>query len=76
MCHPSSGDEAGLFERASTRVSVKNWNDKLIGFGCDGSTVNVAPNGLRGFLEGGSLESLFLVSGSPLRIVYSGCLKK
>ena len=76
VCQPSSGDEAVLFERVRMRVSVKNWNDKLIGFGCDGATVNVAANGLRGILEGFSLDSLFLVSGSPLRIVYSGCLKK
>ena len=76
LCQPSSGDEAGLFERERMRVSVKNWNDKLIGFGCDGATVNMAPNSFRGFLEGVSLDSLFLVSGSLLRIVHSGFLKK
>ena len=50
--------------------------NKLIGVVCDGASVNVAPNGLRQFSgKCASLDSLFLVSGSPLRIVYSGYLK-
>ena len=28
-----------------------NWEDKLIGFGCDGTSVNIAGGRLRGYLE-------------------------
>ncbi len=60
-----SGDAAGLyesFERAMVRVDVGSWKDKLVGFGCDGASVNV--------------DSLFLVSSTPLGTISSGCLEK
>lgn len=44
----------GLFEcfkRAFSFVGVDNWKSKLIGFGCDGASVNIAASGLRGHLE-------------------------
>ena len=51
---PKDGTAAGLYEsftRALHYMDVKDWKDKLIGFGCDGTSVNIAGNGLRGFLE-------------------------
>ena len=32
-------------------MDVKDWKDKLIGFGCDGTSVNITGNGLKGYLE-------------------------
>ena len=32
-------------------MGVKDWKDKLIGFGCDGTSVNIAGNGLKKYLE-------------------------
>ena len=32
-------------------MDVQDWKDKLIGFGCDGTSVNIAGNGLKGYLE-------------------------
>ena len=32
-------------------VGVTNWEEKLIGVGCDGTNVNIAAGGLRGYLE-------------------------
>lgn len=32
-------------------MGLANWEDKLIGFGCDGTSVNTAAGGLRGCLE-------------------------
>ena len=49
-----SGNAEGLFEcfkNALSYVGVANWEDKLIGFGCDGTSVNIAAGGLRGYLE-------------------------
>ena len=51
---PKSGNAEGLFECFKTALSyvgVANWEDKLIGFGCDGTSVNIAAGGLRGYLE-------------------------
>ena len=51
---PKSGNAEGLFEcfkNALSHVGLANWEDKLIGFGCDGSSVNIAAGGLRGYLE-------------------------
>ena len=51
---PKDGTAAGLYEsftRALHYMDVKDWKDKLIGFGCDGTSMNIAGNGLRGFLE-------------------------
>ena len=45
---------AGLYEsliRAFSHMGVEEWEDKLIGFGCDGTSVNIAANGLKGLLE-------------------------
>ena len=51
---PKDGTAAGLynsFTRTLHHMDVKDWKDNLIGFGCDGTSVNIAGNGLRGFLE-------------------------
>ena len=48
------GDACGLFEcfkAAMEFVGVTNWEEKLIGVGCDGTNVNIAAGGLRGYLE-------------------------
>lgn len=39
------------FSRALARVNCVDWQHKLVGFGCDGVSVNVSVNGLRGYLE-------------------------
>ena len=54
VCQPSSGNAAGLYEsfsRALSRVGVVDWKRKLVGFGCDGASVKMGANGLRGLLE-------------------------
>ena len=51
---PKSGNAESLFEcfkNALSYVGLANWEDKLIGFGCDGTSVNIAAGGLRGYLE-------------------------
>ena len=51
---PKNGTAAGLYEslvRAFNNMDVQDWKDKLIGFGCDGISVNIAGNGLKGYLE-------------------------
>ena len=51
---PKSGDAEGLFrcfEAAMSYVGIPDWTNKLIGFGCDGASVNIAAGGLRGHLE-------------------------
>lgn len=51
---PKSGNTEGLFEgfkNAVSHVGLANWEDKLTGFGCDGTNVNTAAGGLRGCLE-------------------------
>ena len=43
---PKSGNAEGLFDcfkNALSLVGLANWEDKLIGFGCDGTSVNIAP---------------------------------
>ena len=32
-------------------VGVNDWEEKLIGLGCNGTNVNIATGGLRGYLE-------------------------
>ena len=32
-------------------VEIKNWKTKLVGFGCDGTSFNIAEGGLKGFLK-------------------------
>ena len=51
---PTRCDAKGLFEcftRALDHVGIVGWEEKLIGFGCDGASVNIGARGLRGFLE-------------------------
>ena len=44
------------------------------GIGCDGTTVNIAPGGLRGYLDGNcALNHCFLVFGSLSRAIIIGC---
>ena len=50
---PTRADAKGLLEcftRALDYVGIVGW-EKLIGFGCDGTSVNIGAGGLRGFLE-------------------------
>ena len=39
------------FLRALDHVGIVGWEEKLIGFGCDGASVNIGAGGLRGSLE-------------------------
>ena len=51
---PKNGTAAGLYEsliRAFDHMNVKDWKDKLVGFGCYGTSVNIVGNGLKGYLE-------------------------
>ena len=53
---PKSGSAEALFEcleKAVGHVGIthSDWKDKLIGFGCDGASVNMAAGGLRGYLQ-------------------------
>ena len=49
---PSSTNAAGLFESFRSALGhIENWQEKLIGFGCDGANVNIAAGGLRGHFE-------------------------
>lgn len=51
---PNSSNAEGLYEcfvRALSYVGVADWESKLIGFGCDGTNVNIGAHGLRGYLE-------------------------
>ena len=38
------------FVRALSFVDVTDWK-KLVGFGCDGTSINIAIHGMRGYLE-------------------------
>ena len=51
---PARANADGLYKclmRGLARVNVEDWESKLVGFGCDGASVNLAGNGLRGRLE-------------------------
>jgi hypothetical protein len=53
---PKRANALGLFEcfiRGIEHVlgATCNWEDKIVGFGCDGTGVNIAAGGLRGHLE-------------------------
>ena len=39
------------FSRALSHVGIVDWQQKLMGFGCDGASVNMGANALRGLLE-------------------------
>ena len=54
MRQVKQGDTHGLFEcfkAAVEFVGVNDWQEKLIGLGCDRTRVNIAAGGLRGYLE-------------------------
>lgn len=51
---PKSCTGLGLFkcfESAMEYVGISDWKDRLVGFGCDGASANMALGGLRGQLE-------------------------
>ena len=53
---PSSANAAGLFEcfkKAMEYVKIPeaDWKAKLVGYGCDRASVNIACNGLKGILK-------------------------
>ena len=51
---PIRANAKGLFEcftRALDHVGIVSWEEKLIGFGYDGASVNIGAGGLRGSLE-------------------------
>lgn len=55
---PISTNAEGLYQtliKAFEYMHISDWERKLVGFGCDGASVNIAPNGLRGCLEGAVL---------------------
>ena len=44
----------GLFEcfkRALAHAGIADWENKLVGIGCDGTNVNLGTNGFRGYIE-------------------------
>ena len=46
---PKRANAEGLFEcfaRALGHVGITNWGRKLVGFGCDGASVNIGPRRL------------------------------
>lgn len=48
----SSGTATGLMEcleRAFQHMDITDWDQKLIGLGCDGCSANMGARGLRGF---------------------------
>ena len=52
--HLKSGTGKGLFEsvcNAAQYMNITDWKKKLIGFGCDGASANMAERGLRGLLR-------------------------
>ena len=51
--HPMRSTAERLFEcfqEAVSHVGIVDWEDKLVGFECDGARVNIAVGGLRGYL--------------------------
>ena len=52
---PHSGVAKGLFDclkQAVKNVGLPNeWNKKLVGFGCDGTNVNLGERGLKMYLQ-------------------------
>ena len=51
---PKSCNAEGLYEcfmRAFSYMHVTDWQNKLVGIGCDGANVNMGVNGLRGLVE-------------------------
>ena len=63
------GDVHGLYEcfkAAMEFVGVNDWEEKLLGLGCNGTNVSIAARGLRGYLEEAvPWDCCVLVFGSP-----------
>ena len=59
-------------------VRVDDWEEKLIGLGCDGTNVNIAAGGLRGYLEEAVLWIIvfWCLHGSSPRAVTKRCTCK
>ncbi len=50
---PKGCNAKSLFDSLVTAmdyVGVSDWKDKLVGFGCDGASVNIAARGVRGYI--------------------------
>lgn len=50
VCHPKHAKAEGIFEYfggALGHVGITSWESKLVGFSCDGASVNVGARGLR-----------------------------
>ena len=65
---PSRSNAEGLFEcftRALIHAGVTDWENKLVGFGCDGTNINLGANGLQGYIEVSSMGSFILVPCAP-----------
>ena len=45
-------------------MGVSDWEKTLIGFGCDGASVNMGARGLRGFLQAPCLGFFFVLCPS------------
>ena len=51
---PKCSNAEGLFEcfkRALAHAGIADWENKLVGIGCDGTNVNLGTNGFRGYIE-------------------------
>ena len=54
---PTNANAAGLvfecFKQAMEYVNIPeaDWKPNLVGYGCDGASVNIACNGLKGYFE-------------------------
>ena len=56
VTQPTSANAAGLFEcfkqaMEYVNISEADWKAKLVGYGCDGASVNIACNGLKRYFE-------------------------
>ena len=52
---PKRANAEGIFEcfgMVLGHVGITNWESKLVGFSCDGASVNIGAYGLKGRLEG------------------------
>ena len=71
---PNSCTAQGLFtclQAALSYVGIPNWDKRLIGFGCDGASVNIGGRGLKGLLRDGlPLDCGVLVLGPQIGACY------